>query len=203
MNETSNLPDPELAAIRASLDELMHEVRRQGRAAVAAQAAAESCMAEVQRLALGMSQPHSDAEQVEPSAPQQDPSWLEALLPLFDDVDRSAAQAEAVAASLPRGRWMRAIPWARKAADAVWGLAKGLALLKEKLDETLSDLDVDVDRENDCPFDPERHHAVEVHTSPHARTSSVIEVVRAGYKLGSRRIREAEVVLVAPKEMIK
>src|SRR5262245_22473582 len=62
--------------VAARLDELMIEVRRQGRAAIAAQAAAESCLEAVRELG---DQPSGDGEGVDGS--EEAARWLRALIP--------------------------------------------------------------------------------------------------------------------------
>jgi molecular chaperone GrpE len=50
------------------------------------------------------------------------------------------------------------------------------------------------------PFDPERHEAIAVRTSPEAPDQTVLEVQRPGFALGSRVIRPAQVVVARASE---
>ena len=48
------------------------------------------------------------------------------------------------------------------------------------------------------PFDPTIHHAVDVQSAPHLEIPTVSEEVRAGYVLGDRLIRPAQVRVAMP-----
>ncbi|MCU0692426.1 MAG: hypothetical protein MUF54_13580, partial [Polyangiaceae bacterium] len=103
----SEVDDIDLDVVLRRIDELMKEVRRQGRASIAAQAAAESCLESVSTL----------QEQMRESAAAQDPpdnddreAVVRALLPFVDALDRTAEHARALAESTPRpsalARWL-------------------------------------------------------------------------------------------------
>jgi molecular chaperone GrpE len=46
-----------------------------------------------------------------------------------------------------------------------------------------------------APFDPERHEAVGVRDTEEAPANTVVEVVRAGYRVGDRVLRPARVIV--------
>jgi molecular chaperone GrpE len=46
-----------------------------------------------------------------------------------------------------------------------------------------------------APFDPERHEAVGVRETEEAPANTVVEVVRAGYRVGDRVLRPARVIV--------
>jgi molecular chaperone GrpE len=47
----------------------------------------------------------------------------------------------------------------------------------------------------DAPFDPERHEAVGVRRTDAAPPDTVVEVARAGYRVGDRVLRPAQVIV--------
>lgn len=194
----SDLPVQELAT---RLDELLKEVRRQGRAAIAAQAAAESCLEAVR------ARPDAAADrQDEPPPAADDARWLRALIPVADAVDRVARQASALLTPPPRRAPARAGLFQRllghppeppvESGAGQAALAEGLRVLQAQLEGALRDLGVDVDRRAGGPVDGERQRVVEVRPPrPGERAGTVVEVVRPGYALGAKIVREAEVVI--------
>ena len=193
--------DPSLYELATKLDDLLKEVRRQGRAAVAAQAAAESCLEAIQ------AQPAAASEVSPASSTTSDEAarWLRALIPVADAVDRMAQRAAALdAPDAPMKRTLlqrvfrAAEPDDRHARAA---LTEGLRLLRAQLEGALHDLGVAVDRRTGEPVDAERQRVVEVRAPrPQERAGTVVEVVRPGYALGAKIIREAEVVIATGSE---
>jgi hypothetical protein len=185
------IPSPTLADVTARLDDLLREVRRQGRAAVAAQAAAEQCLEALERA------PEKEAEAEPEPEPARGVAWLRALLPIADAVDRIAAQAAATAErrARPQHRRFWLFPRAPEPGDPeVAALSEGLRVLRAQLAAVLGGLGVTVDRDVGVPVDAERHRVVEVRERRTAVKSTVVEVVRPGYALDGRIVREAEVV---------
>jgi molecular chaperone GrpE (heat shock protein) len=158
-------------------DPILREVRRQGRAAIAAQSAAEACLAGLERLEANL----SDASA--PQAGDEGRALLEALLPFFDALDRAATEA----ARAPRPGWLSRLGDAHRRATAQ---AEAFRLLRAQLEATLERVGVEVDRETGIPFDADRHRAVERRPGP----PGVIEVVLPGYRVHGRTLREAQVV---------
>ncbi len=201
-----------LAGLAARIDELTREVRRQGRAAVAAQAAAESCL---EKLNTPEPEPEpEDDEDDEDDAPDEaaaaspPPSteWVRALLPVADALDRMVTQANAMAEKRPPSK-----PVERKGFLALFAppppppppdrgvelraLAEGLRVLRAQLATALEGCGVAIDRRTGVAIDPEVHRVVEVRRlRAGERPNEVLEVVRPGYSAGSRMLREAEVV---------
>ena len=69
-------------------------------------------------------------------------------------------------------------------------------MLRALFEATLRDRGVSVDRRTGGPVDGERQRVVEVRAGGRGeRPGTVIEVVRPGYALGARIVREAEVVV--------
>jgi molecular chaperone GrpE len=195
------MSDPSLQELATRLDDLLKEVRRQGRAAIAAQAAAESCLEAIQ------ARPAEASEASEASASPSDEAtrWLRALVPVADAVDRMAQRAAALEApDAPRKRTLLQRVFRAGEPDdrhARAALTEGLRLLRAQLEGTLHDLGVEVDRRTGDPVDAERQRVVEVRSPrPHEREGTVVEVVRPGYALGAKIVREAEVVIAAGSE---
>lgn len=202
------MSEPTLGDVIARVDDLLKEVRRQGRAAVAAQAAAESCLEAIQVLVESRQLDVKDEDEGEdedegapgePATQEAVIRWLRTLIPIVDAIDRIASQAASVAAlrSQPRRWWLRFLqPAAEPEEDRrVLALGEGLRVLKEQLQAALGDLGVTIDRRAGEPVDPERHRVVEVRP-PRAgeRPGTVVEIVRPGYALGATVVRETEVV---------
>ena len=192
------MSDPSLNELANRLDDLLKEVRRQGRAAVAAQAAAESCLEAIQARPAAAS---------EASATTGDEAarWLRALIPVADAVDRMAQRAAAIdAPDAPAKRTLlQRVLGAPEPDDrhARAALTEGLRLLRAQLEGALHELGVAVDRRTGDPVDAERQRVVEVRSPrPHEREGTVVEVVRPGYALGAKIVREAEVVIAAGSE---
>jgi molecular chaperone GrpE (heat shock protein) len=206
----------ERAALRdlaARLDDLTREVRRQGRAAVAAQAAAESCLA---KLAEG---PGVNGRGDEPSgegegATAADVAWAEALLPVADALDRVLSQANAMAehrltTEAPRGGFWSILGRAPREvrggrASELGALAEGLRVLRSQLGTALESCGLTADRRIGVSVDPEVHRVVEVRaTRPGERDGIVLEVIRPGYAAHGRVVREAEVVATANRGTVR
>jgi molecular chaperone GrpE (heat shock protein) len=168
-------------ALRGKLDALLVELRRQGRAAIAAQAAAESCFELLQRG--DVQRPEGDGEALATR-------WLRELIPVFDALDRAIDQVE------PRAPKPWSVFARRVSGQAEWtALAEGLKLVREQLDLALARLGVEVDAPTFGAVDPERHRAVGVRSTGSGKMGEIVELVRRGYALGSRIIREAEVMV--------
>lgn len=172
-------------------DALMNEVRRQGRAAVAAQAVAEQCLEAIERLdgaAGGEEEARVNGDDAVAGA------WVRALLPVADAVDRLASTAQAMVDAPAPGvlARLRADPRAD-----VRAVADGLRVLRAQMLSALQGLGVEEDRPAGQAFDGSRHRAVEVRSGPSER---VLEVIRPGYRLGGKVVREAEVVVGKEKQ---
>jgi molecular chaperone GrpE (heat shock protein) len=191
------MSEPSQPTLEARLDDLMKEVRRQGRAAIAAQAAAESCLAAIQELDA-RDDDSDDTAGAEDAATEAE-RWLRAMIPALDALDRIVKQAAALAEPRPRVKrsLLQRLVGAPEATDdrATLALAEGLRLLQAQLEGALGDRGVAVDRRTGEAVDGERHRVVEVRPQRSGeRPGTVVEVVRAGYALGSLVVREAEVV---------
>jgi molecular chaperone GrpE len=100
---------------------------------------------------------------------------LRALLPMIDDLDRALAQ---VPDDLIEHPW-----------------AQGVALARQQLLDGLRRLGVERFGEPGERFDPALHEAVEYQTSSLDSEPQVVRVARPGYRLGSRLLRPAQVVV--------
>lgn len=206
------MSEPTLEDVMARMDDLLKEVRRQGRAAIAAQAAAESCLEAIHALPeAGPEGPvdeedDDDGEILDGDATPSKAAlhWLRALIPVLDALDRVAAQAHAAAAppsppSPPRRSWLHFLFRGDKPAPVedrrLIVLAEGLRILQNQLRAALVDLGVGIDRRAGAAVDPERHRVVEARPAgPGEQPGMVVEIVRPGYALGAVVVREAEVV---------
>jgi molecular chaperone GrpE len=103
---------------------------------------------------------------------------LEPLFPLLDDLRRAFAE---VPPDLEDDPW-----------------AKGIAMLRSRLDSTLAGLGLEPVGAVGEPFDPTRHDAVYHEPDPGADGQVVSLVIRPGYRLGGRLLRPAEVVVRGP-----
>jgi molecular chaperone GrpE len=103
---------------------------------------------------------------------------LEPLFPLLDDLGRAFAD-------VPPD--LKDDPWAR-----------GIAMLRARLDATLAGLGLESVGTVGEPFDPARHEAVHHEPDPAATGQDVALVIRPGYRLGGRLLRPAQVVVRGP-----
>jgi len=203
-----------LADLAARLEDLTREVRRQARAAVATQAAAESCLEKLVEREGARSEDGGEDE----DEPEIDTAWVSPLLPVADALDRVVAQANALvdrAPSPPRSppakpsgllaMFSRAPAVAADASrdasqDGIRALAEGLRVLRAQLGAALESSGVTIDRRVGVAVDPEIHRVVETRAlRPGEREGVVLEVVRPGYAAHGRVIREAEVVAARPR----
>ena len=186
------MSDASVQELATRLDDLLKEVRRQGRAAIAAQAAAESCLEAIQARPAAASEPSAASATSDEAV-----RWLRALIPVTDAVERIAQRAAGLDAPAKRTLLQRILraPEA-DARHARAALTEGLRLLRAQLEATLHDLGVEVDRRTGEPLAAERQRVGEVRAAgPNERVGTVIEVVRPGYALGAKIVREAEVVI--------
>lgn len=204
------------ARLAERLDELTRELRRQGRAAVAAQAASESCLEQLAALERMVRTEREDAEEGENAhgfdkedgrararetelRVRESAAWLEVLIPVADAIDRTVSQASEIAERVHRRPRLRLWPFTRKPAVAAEqdALASGMRVLRDQLTAALESRGVRVERRVDVDVDPELHRVVAVRP-PSAgrpeREGTVLEVIRPGYALGQRIVREADVV---------
>jgi molecular chaperone GrpE len=103
---------------------------------------------------------------------------LEPIFPLLDDLGRAFAE---VPPDLEDDPW-----------------AKGIAMLRSRLESTLAGLGLEPVGTVGEPFDPARHEAVYHEPDPAANGQVVAVVIRPGYRVGERLLRPAEVVVRGP-----
>jgi molecular chaperone GrpE len=103
---------------------------------------------------------------------------LEPIFPLLDDLGRAFAE-------VPPD--LEDDPWAR-----------GIAMLRSRLEATLAGLGLEPVGTVGEPFDPARHEAVYHEPDPTATGQDVALVIRPGYRVGERLLRPAEVVVKGP-----
>ena len=159
---------------------VLDAIRKQGRAAVAAQAAAESCLEAVRKL------------EAPPPAPTSEGvvELLHRLLPAIDSLRRVAAEAASLDHARPSPLVRLVAPQRTHRID---NLIQGIRLLEAQFDNALASAGVTLDRAIGIPVDADRHHVVSVR-SQKDRAGQVLEVTRDGYWIGERIVREAEVV---------
>jgi hypothetical protein len=199
--QRGSVSDSSLDDLALRLDDLLKEVRRQGRAAIAAQAAAESCL-EAIRAQAGEAESGDEGEggdeRVGPAA-EDGVRWLRALIPVADALERVTREATVLYVSRPpvKGRLLGRLFRATEPRDARThtALSEGLRVLRAQLEGALRDLGVSVDRRKGGPVDVERQRVVEVRAAGPGERETVVEVVRPGYALGEKILREAEVVV--------
>ncbi|AKT35979.1 nucleotide exchange factor GrpE [Chondromyces crocatus] len=193
-----------LESLSSRLDDLLKEVRRQGRAAVAAQAAAESCLMAVRGLAQEAA-PAASRDRDEEGAPtlregamrEIGGHWLRALIPIADAMERVVQHASegAVRQRISRRWWQRLLGAPEEGASELAALVEGLRVLDQQLNASLTELGVNVERPLGEAVDAERHRVVGVSPPrPGFPAGRVVEVVRVGYALGGAVVREAEVI---------
>ena len=103
---------------------------------------------------------------------------LEPLFPLLDDLGRAFAE-------VPAG--LEDDPWAR-----------GIAMLRSRLERTLAGLGLEPVGTVGETFDPALHEAVFHEPDPDGIDQRVALVIRPGYRVGERLLRPAQVVVRGP-----
>jgi len=103
---------------------------------------------------------------------------LEPIFPLLDDLARAFANVPPV---------LESDPWAH-----------GISMLNSRLLDTLQRLGLETVGKLGEPFDPTRHEAIVFEPDPRASGQTVAAVIRPGYRLGTRLLRPAEVVVRGP-----
>jgi molecular chaperone GrpE (heat shock protein) len=180
--------DPGVADIADRLETLATELRRQGRAAVAAQAAAESCLTAVERLETRM----AEVERTEES--RGDDEVLPALFPLFDALMRVVGQAEGLESDAGP-RWPLSLLHTSKNPARLQSLQHAVRLLGAALDQTMDHLGIVIERRVGISLDPVTHRVVEARAPRVGEApDTVVEVRRCGYLKDGRVLREADVV---------
>ena len=103
---------------------------------------------------------------------------LEPIFPLLDDLGRAFAE---VPPDLEDDPW-----------------AKGIAMLRSRLESTLAGLGLEPVGTVGETFDPALHEAVFHEPDPNGLDQRVAQVIRPGYRVGVRLLRPAEVVVRGP-----
>ncbi len=185
------------------LDAISQDIRKQGRAAIAAQAAAETCLHTVEALRSELEQMGQELRAS--SASQDDASdgeiamdaeeLVRRFIPFSDALDRVLTQGSRLAISFEKPTFLERLVGDRGRRAAAVVMAEGLRLLRAQLDDVMHDFGVDIDRATGVSVDGLRHRVVEtrvVHDS--APVNTVLEVVRPGYHLRGNLLRETDVV---------
>jgi hypothetical protein len=177
------------------IDDLTQEIRRQGRAAIGAQAAAQACLERLSELPA--------QAKPAPDAPAGDRAWLDALIPPLDALHRASAALAALAARTGRGglgaRWLLG---SRAPSDEIGTLSEGMRLVVQQFDAALARVGVEIIEPEAGAVDPLRHRVVEVRSERARPPGHVIEVVRRGYACAGVVVREAEVI-ATPSERLR
>ncbi|QMU96612.1 nucleotide exchange factor GrpE [Microbacterium esteraromaticum] len=100
---------------------------------------------------------------------------VKGLIPVLDDLDR-----------------------AQQHGDLVEGSA--FAVIADKLRAVVERLGVVAYGEKGDEFDPQQHEAIFQQPTPGATSSTILEVVEVGYRLGDVELRPAKVVVAVPAE---
>lgn len=198
--------DP-LDDLAARLDAMAQDIRKQGRASVAAHAAAESCLQGVRDLQQQIEQSSALVGMPKDAPDSSLLRVVRSLLPFADSLDRAVelSRAATAATSPPPATWLsRWLGLTPPASPETAALATGLALLQQQLRSIFQELEVEVEVRSGIPVDPDIHRVVEVRrVAPNgtdAPSGTVIEVVRPGYACSGIRLREAEVVASGPAD---
>jgi molecular chaperone GrpE len=107
---------------------------------------------------------------------------IEQLLPVLDDLDRALSDVPAE---------IKANPW-----------VQGVRMVRERLTAALRGLGVERYGEVRDAFDPAFHDALFFQPGPEGSSPSISEVLRAGYRMGDRVLRPAEVVVAGPPHRV-
>ncbi len=184
-------PDaPRSEAIPSWVEGLRGELRRLGRATVAAQSAAEACEERVASLVDG-----SDGSTGPGSGPEVE-SLLRSLLVVRDSLERITTSGASRRAR-PEPSGLRAL-WPRWLGAPAPGpaeerLLEAVRLVKQQLDQALESHGVILEQEVGVSVDPELHRVVEI--ADGSPPGHVVAIVRSGARFRRRLLREADVVV--------
>lgn len=158
-------------------DEIKETLRKQGRAAIAAQAAAESCLSVLERMPAAAEGRHGavDAE-----------ALLRTLLPFIDAFRRLTKEVDALSAPGALPWWVRRPP--------VLNLLSGIKVLEGQLDAALVAANIELIDQVGISVDPDAHRVVATRAGA---PGDVLEIVRVGYRSGKTVLREADVIAAA------
>lgn len=183
------------------IDPVIAELRRQGRACVAAQAASEACAESVDALREHLVHEDAEGDHAETSdtpgcdIPRPE-DIIRAIMPVADSFERVRKQANELVRKVPSPSWLARVmspPAADRAAIRV--LADGLDVLGAQLEDALLHMGVNIDRRVGIGVDGDAHRVVETRPSSSAQAGTVAEVIRPGYRLGNKLLREADVAV--------
>lgn len=120
---------------------------------------------------------------------------LHALLDIRDRLERGLDSAKTGAARLRHKSWLQRLagPDPDPGIEAIQALMKGYELGLERLDQTLSDMNVREIRALGEPFDPRRMNAIDKQASATAAEGIVLEVYRSGFEWNGEVFRPAQV----------
>jgi molecular chaperone GrpE (heat shock protein) len=174
------------------LEVVLADVRRQGRAAIAAQAAAEACEERVAELGAALERSRDRAP--DPDAPTVE-SFVRSILPFSDALDRVVDQARRLDTTAARRGWgglRRLLPVANDEAERLRMMREAVELLRHQLDQVFESHGVELERGLGGLLDTSIHRVVETRSG--APQGRVVGVVRAGARAWGRVLREADVV---------
>lgn len=180
------------------LEALQKDIRRQGRASIAAQSAAESCLESVQSLQARLGEPAEVSQAPEPAkdmTKDMAKDTARAFAPVIDALERTTDQALSFAQTAPRpsalARWLGATD----NTAAFDSMAKGTRLLRAQLEDALAIWNITVDRRVGVPVDPSVHRVVDTRPAANGEQPDLVaEIVRPALMQGDRVLREADVV---------
>lgn len=185
------MTESDLSPITERLEQLSQELRRQGRAAVAAQAAAESCLSGVEQLGSQLAAIDSEPSDVRIEDPD---STLRALFPLFDALLRVAKESARLEPERPK-IWPLSIVGSDRNAERLQSLRHGVRLLEGVFRQAVDHLELVVDQRVGIALDPDVHRVVVAREATAAHPpNTVVEVQRCGYIRDGKVLREADVV---------
>ena len=181
----------------ARIDGVQKDVRKQGRASIAAQSAAESCLDQVQALQEYL-QTQPDVlghREDEPSDRDEVEEVARALAPLIDALERTTDQARSFAEGATKPSAIARFLGAADHSAVLESMAKGTRLLRAQLEDALATWNVTIDRRAGVPVDASRHRVVDTRTPIEGEEPDlVVEVVRPALLCGDRVLREADVI---------
>jgi molecular chaperone GrpE (heat shock protein) len=186
--------DEMLTPVIERLEALSVETRRQGRASIAAQAAAESCASSVDAMRAEVSQLRERVCSERGDSGLED--LVRALMPVADAIDRVGEQSSKLTVNAKRPGFLARMFGATDPTMGLQALSDGLNVLGAQLEAAMSGMGVQVDREVGVAVDGQAHRVVEVRTpGPGDVPGVVIEIVRPGYCLNGKQLREADVAV--------
>lgn len=181
---------PDLYSLHAQLAALTREVQLSGRAASRLRT---ELVEALDRRNVRAPEVDLIIQEIREAKRQTERGILESFLDVRDRFVRGLAESR-------RRTWRQGLWFFMGQPAEITAMIEGYSMSLGRIDELLSSRGVTEIRALGQPFDPQRMHAVESIGGSDLSGARVVEVIRAGFMVGDRVLRHAEVVVGAESQ---